>query len=124
MASVQLLVLRHGGERACTLPAIMPRRRLWGHVSPTTSQWWCDPSCPLVQALASNSVQPYRWGSVVVRLVDYWRAGEYHTSAAGEDKGQGGEGLASLEFTAEADRDRYRYVSHRTRWRRTRVLIS
>jgi hypothetical protein len=63
-------------------------------------------------------------GSVVVRLVDYWRAGEYHTSAAGEDKGQGGEGLASLEFTAEADRDRYRYVSHRTRWRRTRVLIS
>lgn len=45
---------------------------------------------------------------MVVRLVDFWRCGEYSTAEYGEDKDEGGKGLASLEFVPAKDRARHR----------------
>ena len=66
----------------------------------------------LADVLKSNQVQEYRCrdgsGSVVVRLVDYWRAGEYATAKVGEDTADGGLQMASMAFIPPEQRDKYR----------------
>ena len=56
-------------------------------------------------SIRSNQARPYEWGSVVVRLVDYWRAGEF---ASAPDPGLGNPDKLNIVFIPEAHRDQHK----------------
>ena len=62
------------------------------------------PMDALDSALKSNQAKNYEWGSVVVRLVDYWRAGEL--TEAGKDP-------ISVEFIPEPERARHKEANRK-----------
>jgi len=56
-------------------------------------------------SVRSNQARPYEWGSVVVRLVDYWRGGEF---ASAPDPGLANPDGINHMFIPEAHREKHR----------------
>jgi hypothetical protein len=56
-------------------------------------------------SIRSNQARPYEWGSVVVRLVDYWRGGEFATAP---DPGLGNPDGINVMFIPEGHREKHK----------------